>query len=179
MNEQRVSSRYARAIFETAKEAGKIDLVYKDLKFINDTIDKSRDLRLMISSQIIQYWKKERVFKEIFENNIDSSTLDFLLLIADKRRERLIMSIYYQYEILYNKLNGRLPIQVVSAIELSEDLKKKIVSKMQENTGKIVLTDFLVDPALKGGLKIKVEDWVFDSTIKNQLETLFNKLTTG
>ncbi len=179
MTEQRVSVRYARSILEIAKQENITDTVLEDFHTIMKMIKSSRELQNLIHSPVVQYWKKKKAFTEIFEPAVSKLTMKFINLLAEKRREKLIPSIIIQYTNLYNVLNGRLPVEIFSAIELSDEIKNKIIEKMKEKTGKTVLTSFKVDPSLKGGLLVKVDDWVFDASVKNQLEILFEKLANG
>lgn len=179
MTEQRVSTRYARSILETANQENITGRVLEDFYTVLEMIKASRELQNLIDSPIVQYWKKKKVFTELFSPVVSELTMKFINLLTEKRREKLISHIIIQYEKLYNKLNGRLPIEIFSAIELSDEIKNKITEKMKEKTGKTVLTSFIIDPSLKGGMLIKVDDWVFDASVKNQLEKLFEKLASG
>ena len=176
MTEQRVSARYARALLDAAKDKPASEEILKDLEFISEVADESRDFRTMIESPVIYNWQKKKVISEIFETKISKITLQFLLLLADKKRESLIFDIIEQYRRIFNKRNNRLPIKVVSAVELSNDLKEKIAGKISLWTEKTVLPTYAVDSSLKGGLKVEIEDWIFDATLKNQLDVLYHTL---
>ncbi len=179
MTEQRVSVRYARSLLETAGQDNLTVRVMEDFNTVLKMIESSRDLQNLINSPIIQHWKKKKAFTELFSPVVSKLMMKFINLLAEKRREKLLPHIAIQYEKLYNQLNGRLPVEITSAIELSDLIKEKITEKMKEKTGKTVLASFRVDPLLKGGMLIKVDDWVFDASVKNQLEILFDKLATG
>ena len=106
-------------------------------------------------------------------------TMDFLIMLIEKRRGELMISIIEQFENQYNVYNNKLPVEVESAVELSEDIKNKIVTRIADWTKKTVLPKFRINPALKGGFLVKIDDWVFDSSIKNQLELLYKSLAEG
>jgi F-type H+-transporting ATPase subunit delta len=93
-------------------------------------------------------------------------------LLTEKSRENLLGDIAYQYELIYNEANNRLPVIIYSAVELDEDSKSQIETKLTEWTKKTILSEYKVDPSIKGGLKIKISDWVFDASIQNQLNKL-------
>jgi F-type H+-transporting ATPase subunit delta len=180
MLEQKVSYRYARALLDTASKEGIAETVYNDIKRVRATLNLSKDLRSMTASPIFQLWKKKRIFKAIFsEIKISELTLNFLILLLEKRRGELIPSIVRQYEMQYNLLINLLEVDIISAIELTEDIKKKVIEKLSISTQMTILPTYKIDTNIKGGLLVRIDDWVFDATIKRQLETLFKKLTEG
>ncbi len=176
MTEQRVSSRYARAIFTAAAKDDLIETVLNDFRFINSTIESSRDLKNLVNSPIVQFWKKAGIFKEIFEGKIHKVSMSCLMLIAEKRRESLMPSIEFEYELLYNKLHNIQPVSIGSAIELSDEIKERLVNKLKDITDMNILARFFVDKELKGGLKVTVKDWVYDASIRNKLDLLYGML---
>lgn len=178
MTEQKVSHRYALALLETAKLEGLVENIYKDLKFIRHTIEQSKDLKNLTFSPVIPYWRKKKIYEAIFSDKLNPLTFKFIDLLTDKRREKLLPDICYQYEVLYDTLNNILPVEIESAIELSEEIKNKITKKIEKNTNKKVIPDFKINKFIKGGLLVKIQDWVYDASLKNQLEILFKKLST-
>ncbi|MFP4369022.1 MAG: ATP synthase F1 subunit delta [Candidatus Kapaibacterium sp.] len=176
MTEHRVSSRYAKALLDIAKEQKATDDVYNDLKAVQRIIGSSRELENMLHSPVVHHWQKKKVFEEVFKDIIGEITMKFLSLLADKGREFLIKDIIAEYEQLYNRLNNRLPIGISSAIELNDDLKEKVLAKFRDYTGKTLLPEYHVDESLKGGIKVRVGDLVFDASVSRQLEQLRQRL---
>ena len=180
MLEQKVSYRYACALLDTASKEGIADTVFNDIKRVRATLSLSKELRSMTASPVFQLWKKKKIYKALFsEIKISEITLNFLILLLDKRRGELIPSIVRQYEMQYNLLNNRLEVDVISAIELTEEIRKKVIDKLTVWTKMKILPTFKIDEKIKGGLLVKIDDWVFDASVKHQLETLFKKLTEG
>jgi F-type H+-transporting ATPase subunit delta len=179
MTEKRVSIRYARALLNIAGTANLTEIVLKDFKTINSMLESSKELRSFTQSPIIQYWKKKKVFSEIFGEKISQLTMGFLVLLLEKRRENLIPSIAVQYEEIYNKLNHLLPVGIESATSMSDSNKDQLKSRLAELTKQTVIPRFTENAALKGGLKVRIDDWVFDATISNQLAQLHKQLIEG
>jgi F-type H+-transporting ATPase subunit delta len=176
MTEQRVSSRYARALLTAAKEENATEKVLEDLGFIQRVARESKDFKRLIESPVIYNWQKKDILRELFESQISEVTLKFLLLLADKKREMLIFDIIEQYIKIFNELNNRLPISVVSAVPLSEELKKSISGRIAQWTGKTIIPEYSVDDSLKGGIMVEIDDIVFDASVRNQLEVLYETL---
>jgi F-type H+-transporting ATPase subunit delta len=172
MNEKKVSSRYAKAVYSLAKESNLQDTILSDFTLILKTIADSRELSNLVESPVISSKKKYDVFKEVFGDSISDSTYNFIKLLTEKSRENLIDDIAIEYELIYNEANNRLPVVIYSAVELDDVAKSEILSKLTEWTKKTILSEYKVDSSLKGGLKIKISDWVFDASIQNQLDKL-------
>lgn len=180
MLEKRVSFRYARALLDTASKEGLAGEVFKDVQKVRATLQASKELSSLTASPVFQLWKKKKIYKAIFEEEkISDLTLNFLILLLDKRRGELIPSIVRQYEMQYNLLNNRLEVDIISAIELTEQIKKKVIDKLTDWTKMTILPNYKIDAKIKGGLLVRIDDWVFDASVKHQLEKLFKKLTEG
>jgi F-type H+-transporting ATPase subunit delta len=180
MTEQRVSHRYARALLETAALAALEDRVHDDFKLVRETLEMSRELKTMIASPVFQEWKKKKILQEIFsEEKINKVTLDFLLLLIDKGRGVLIPDIIVQYELQYNIMKKQIPVEIASVVELTAPVKTSVITKLESMTKMKMMPEYKVDKALKGGIVIKISDWVFDASIRNQLNILYNRLAEG
>lgn len=176
MIEQRVSFRYARALLETAVEGKVADQIHSDFSIIDSTLHESHEFRVFTASPVIQHWRKKQVYTDVFKDKISPLTMNFLLFLLDKKRGELIRSIIYQYEVQYNVINNRIPVEFVSVVELTDELKKGLESKVAEVTKKTVLPSYSIKQELLGGMLIKIDDKVFDSSISHQLELLHKKL---
>ncbi len=179
MTEQRVSLRYAKAIFDTAKIAGSIDLVYNDFLKISEYLNISGELLAVLKSPVITSWRKAELFKNLFNSLVSELTYDFLMLLVEKERENYIPDIISVYERLYFKEKNIIKADVTTSREMDDVLKEKILSKLSSKLSKTVIPTFKVDPLIKGGIMIRVEDWVFDATIRNQLALLRTRLIEG
>jgi len=176
MTEQRVSSRYARALLETAIEGKVSDIIFEDFIIVDTTIRNSHELRVFTASPVVQHWLKIKVFNEVFEGKISKLTMTFLKFLLDKKRGELIQSIIVQYEDQYNRLNNKLPVEFESSLALNNEIKKNLIEKVANITQKEIIPEFKVDESLKGGVMVRIDDKVYDATIKHQLELLFKTL---
>ncbi len=172
MVEQKVSARYAKALYGLAEEVDSVAKVYTDLKIVETIITGSSELRSLIHSPVIKHRKKSAIFEEIFAGRIGKTTLEFIKLLAHKQREALILSIAKQYEILYNKMHNIVEATITTAREIDGATKKQIIEALAQKTGKTINPIFTVNPQIKGGIVVRIEDEVFDASIHNKLEKL-------
>jgi F-type H+-transporting ATPase subunit delta len=179
MASKRVSIRYARAVYNAAVETNFEEQVLKDFDFVTTVVKSSKDLRVVLNSPIIQSWKKKSVFKEIFSDKISALAFNFIDLVTGKGRESLLLNIFDEYRKIYNSARGILIVDITSATELNDDSKSKLLSKLKEITGKEVVSNYQLLPSIKGGLMVKIDDWVFDNSVQTQLNQLYTKLKSG
>jgi F-type H+-transporting ATPase subunit delta len=176
MTEQKVSLRYARAMYEIAESANKVEAVFDDLTQIHNIIFNSRELEVVLKSPVVQKWKKKNLLKALFEPFVSNITFRFIMLLTDKQRENLIVDIAMKYESIYFDKNNIKKVSISTARELDDELKNKVLSSLAIWSGKKIVSDFNIKPELKGGILIRIDDWVYDATIVHQLDMLRQKL---
>lgn len=179
MVEIRVSVRYARAIMVAAQKLNLVDIIYEDLQYIVKNFQSSKELFVVFKSPVISGQKKKAILKDVFAGKINDLTFSLLDLIIAKNRESLVVSICKEYQAEYYKFKDMLPVSVTTAIDLDESTKNNVLNKINSMTGKSIVPEFIVEPKIKGGLKVQIDTWVYDSTIQNQLEQLYQRLTAN
>lgn len=179
MTEQRVSLRYAKAVFELAKSVGTIDIVYKDFSVISDYLKASGELLKVMKSPVVKSWRKKQLLQELFGSLISQLSLTFILLLADKNRENFLPDILASYEKMYLSEMNIIKAVITTARELDDTLKAKIISELTTRLEKTIIPTYKVEPSIKGGIMIRVEDWVYDATVRNQLSQLRTTLIEG
>jgi F-type H+-transporting ATPase subunit delta len=176
MANSRIARRYAVALHDSAVEAGTDERVQQDMISIHNILQSSKELRIVVKSPVIQHWKKKAAFKEIFENSVSPMTAKFIDLLTDKGRESSLEQIVTVYNDLYNEQKGLLPVQVSTAVEMDADLREKLIKNLEARTGKKILPTFTVNPDLKGGVVLQVNDLVMDGSLRHQLEKMYEEM---
>lgn len=179
MNEQRVSSRYADALFDIAMEHNSSEKVLEDFNLIEKTIQTNKELSSIIFSPIIPEDKKIKIFKEIFTKHVSFISVKFLVLLTQKGRENLILDIKTEFIKLYNIEFNIQPVEIITAYELDTTITENISANLTKITGKIISPVYKIDKSLKGGIKIRINDIIYDYSIQSQLEQLKNKLVNN
>lgn len=177
MTEQKVSSRYANAILDIAEQESLTNEVIRDFELLQSMLDSSKELVTFTVSPVIADWQKKKIYEELISSKVHKLTMNFILLLINKGRIDLLPSIIIQFGNLYNLHNNRVKAIIKSASELTETVKSKIMLKLTEITGKVILPEYKTDKSIKGGLSIQINDWVYDATLKTQLELLRKQLS--
>lgn len=177
MKNSKAATRYAKAFYQFALEQKSEEVVYQDILLIKDTLEQCRDLKLAIESPIIQSKKKESIFKAIFQEKVAKITLDFLVLIIEKRREPELLSIANQFVAYYYEQHNIRLAYLTSAVKLSDPMIAHIKQILEEQTHSTILLKEFVDPKLVGGFVVKVDDFLFDASILGKINKLKNEFS--
>jgi len=162
---------YATALFEAAKDRGKLDAIRDQLGQFVDALNENRELRLFLFSPYFSSAEKiEGLTRAVAD--AEPEFLNFLNLLLEKGRMPVIFRMRRQYDELWNKENKRLGVTVTSAVELDSGVTERIGREIEEQTGNTVELTSRVDPDILGGLVVQVGNMVLDTSIRNRLEKL-------
>ena len=166
----RAALRYARAVYAGAKESNTEELVYGNMKSIADTLNQSKELRLVLESPQIKSEDKRASLHAIF-TEVSEITTSLLDILIDNGRAGLLEKVAQSYIKLYNEEHGIVTAQVTTAIALDDALESKILAKVKEFTGsEQVILKHKIDTEILGGFILRVGDMQYDASVSNQLE---------
>ncbi len=163
---------YAKALLKL--DADKNTIV-KDLTQIIEVFKQSNDLKAILSNSSINLGKKKEILSEIFTNKIDKKLINFLFILTEKNKINLLDEILISYEQLYAKSLDISIVEIISAVDLKQDYKNKIIEKLESKLNKKVEPNWEIKPEIIGGLIFKIDDTVIDSSLKNKIEN-FSKI---
>ncbi len=162
---------------QLAEEKNIFKTISEDADLIYNTLNSSRELRAVLKSPVVKPADKKNVLYNIFEKRISGDALSFLNFVLEKNREDLLTDIFKEFNTLVNKKNGVVKATVYSAGELNDETKKKIDVNFSKKINKKISADYMVNPDLIGGVVVRIEDTVYDSSVRHQLALLSKKLS--
>ena len=172
MADYKVSYRYAESLLESAVEKKNLERVAADIILLVDTLDKNKNLQLVLKSPVIRSEVKSSIFHEIFDDKFDKETLEFIDFVIKKEREDLLQSIGQRFLALWDERLGIANAAVRSVYQLSDEQKKVLKEKLENILNKKVRLTFSIDEDLIGGFIAKVNDTVYDASLRQQLKLL-------
>ncbi len=168
-----VGARYAQALFDLALETKRLDAVRADLKSLKAAWIDSADLRRLATSPVIAAEDQQKGLVAIADKaKFDGTTRNFLGLLAQNGRARDLGAVITGFETLYSRHTGVVAAEVVSAQTLSAAQTKAIKTALATALGKDPEMTTRVDPAILGGLKVKVGSRLFDASLKSKLDQM-------
>lgn len=172
----RVAKRYTKALFELAQEKSILPQIEKDMQLIGQIIDDSPEFREFLSNPLIAEGEKQHIIKELLGKRVHELTLEFLQLLAQKRRIAILPAVVEQFRRMLLDYQNILEGELISAVPLEKKQFEAIKKRLEEMLGQTVLLQPKVQPEIIGGFVVRVEDMVIDNSIRLQLQKLREKL---
>ncbi|MGD9898379.1 MAG: ATP synthase F1 subunit delta [Calditrichaceae bacterium] len=172
----RVSKRYAKALFELAKEQNKLEKIDADFLELKKLVDTNDEFNNFIANPLISKSVKYQIVKQLFESKLDDLTYRFLLLVNEKNRISLLPEMIERFNVLLLNHRNQVEGEVVSVVELSGLQIGNIQSNIEDLIGKTVILKQRLDPDVLGGFVVKVQDIIIDNSVRYQLIKLREKL---
>ena len=162
---------YARALFEVAREQGKLDELRDQLAQLADALESDRQLAIFFFSPYFSTAEKEQGLERMLEG-ADENFVNFLRLLIEKHRMPVLFRIRVEYQRLWDEENKVLPVEITSAIELDPATTENLGRSIGERAGRKVALAARVDPDIIGGIVVRVGNSILDASIRNRLEQL-------
>jgi F-type H+-transporting ATPase subunit delta len=177
--EQTAARRYARALLEVGFESpdGDPAALRRDLEQAASLLESQAELADALSNPALPPEVKRTVVDAVW--GAASPLLRRLLgMLTDRGRTALLPAIAAAYAQLWNAARGVLPAEATSAVPLSEEQLSSVQRALGRATGRDVELSAAVDPAVLGGLLVRVGGQVYDGTVQGRLRALRERLTT-
>jgi F-type H+-transporting ATPase subunit delta len=162
---------YAEALFEVAKEKGKLEEIRDQLAQFADALADDRDLQVFFFSPYFSSEEKREGIQSAI-SGAEPELVNFLELLAEKHRMPAIFRIRRDFEELVAEELKQLEVNVTSAIELDEGIVKQVGEEIEKQTGRQVELSSSIDPDILGGLVLRVGNMVLDASLRNRLEKM-------
>lgn len=174
---KQVSTTYGEALFELAVEENKIDDFFEEAKALLTVFSENEEMVKLLSHPKVLKEDKIAFVENVFKGQANEQITGFLTIIIKKDRQGDIPAIL-EYFIKRVKDYKQIGVAfVTSAVALTDEQKKKVEAKLLETTDyKSVEVEYSVDAALIGGMVIRIEDRVVDSSIRTRLLTMRQSL---
>ena len=169
---------YARALFEVAREQGKLDMLREQLAQFAEALEGDRQLAIFFFSPYFSTAEKEQGLERMLEG-ADDSFVNFLRLLIEKHRMPVLFRIRAEYQRLWDAENKVLPVEITSAVELDPATTENLGNTIGERTGQKVTLAARVDPEIIGGIVVRVGNSILDASIRNRLEQLRRHVAQG
>ncbi|MFL6066885.1 MAG: ATP synthase F1 subunit delta [Gaiellaceae bacterium] len=168
---------YARALFEAAKENGRLAQVREELGDFVAAVEEVPELDAMLRNPQLDPRAKAQALEDVL-GGADKLVRNFLLLTVEKNRAGQLREIHREFERLMAAEERRLTVEVTTAYELSDDEARQIVGQIERASGRPVDATRSVDPNLIGGIILQAGSLRLDASIRSRLERLRRDLTT-
>jgi len=168
-----VGARYARALFDLAVETSALDVVDADVKSLKAMRAGSADLRTLLTSPKFSAGDKAVGLAAVADRaGFSTTTTKFLGLLAKNGRTGALNVIISAFEGLVADHRGLVSAQVTTAVALTAAQSAGLAAALRTALGKDPQIETRVDPAILGGLKVRVGSKLYDASLKSKLDSL-------
>jgi F-type H+-transporting ATPase subunit delta len=166
---------YANALFEAAKEKGRLEIARDELREFVDATDQVPELRELLLNPQLDSADKVDALSAILAD-ADELVRNFLLLVAEKGRAAELDEIAREFEALVAAEEGVLDVELTTAVELSEEDAIRLLNRIEAVSGRRLRATREVDPGLIGGFVLRAGSHRADASVRGRLEGLRREL---
>jgi F-type H+-transporting ATPase subunit delta len=167
-----VARNYAATLFELAEREKSVERYGELIAGVATLYEEESAFPRFLETPRIALAEKKKVLRRTFEDQVPELFLRFLMVVLERRRQRVLPGIAEAYQDSLDERAGRLRTAVTLPFEPDDGLKAHIVRALETRFGKRVVPDFRLDPAILGGLIVRAGDQLMDASLRRQLERL-------
>lgn len=173
---------YARSLFELAESAGGRDAVESTVGELEEILDLARvnsQFSEFLASPAVPSAGREESLTRIFKGRLSDLTLRFLLTLNRKRRLDHLPAIVAAVDAMAQERFGRVEIDVYTAEPISADDLRSIRERLSQAVGREAVVHPYLEPAMIGGVKLRVGDQLIDASLATQVRRLREQLAAS
>lgn len=172
MDSSRISTRYAKAVYEFALEKNEETRLYHELKTLQRSFLTFRSMFKVMDDPTISPKEKEKILITAGGISVSESYKKLLELIIENKRQAYAFFIALMYQNWYRKQKGIVLTKLTTTDAISEEVMRRIVQLVADETKQTVDLESVIDPEIIGGFILELEDKQLDASIKHQLNQL-------
>lgn len=174
---KQVSKTYGSALFEVAMENHTLDTTLEEVLFVKQTFLENDQLGQLLLHPNIEKEEKIKVIETIYKGKVSDEITGLMTMLITKGHLKDFVPVFDYVIQAIKEEKGIGVAYISSAMELSKEQKKKIEQKLLETTKYHVIEgNYRVDQTLIGGLVIRIQDTIVDSSLRTQIANLSKTL---
>jgi len=166
----------AKALFNVSEKNNVLEQVKSALVFLNDIAKNNGQFRVFIQSKKIEGGQKAGMLNSILGESGHPLVNELVSYLHGSKALKELKDISYLFDSMYRKGNNVLQVKGIVAKEISDLQIQSLKASLDALFGKQTELSLDVDPAIIGGIKLRIENTFLDASIQNQLQTLRNEL---
>jgi len=171
-----VARSYAQALFALGERKQLHDNFVSSLSELEAALHAEPTLLAFLASPKIAAAAKKEALRKALEGRADPLFLNFLMVLVDKRRQRLLLEISREYQTLLDERLGRLHVQVTLARQPDERMRTELTEQLGRSLGREVIPNIHVNGEILGGIIVRYGDRVLDGSLRRRMLSLRRRL---
>lgn len=173
-----VAATYAQALYEAAAAGGVVDQVSGDLGALAEVLGGDSDVARVLHNPQVESRAKKAALAGL-SDAASPLTVNLLQVLVDRGRLEELPAIATAFAARVDEAEGRIAVEVTSAVALPDDLRTKVADRIREQTGKTPEITERVDPEIIGGLTLRVGGVLTDASVRGRLDGLRRTITSA
>ena len=178
MRDVTIARNYAEVLLDLARKGGDLDGWGRMLFDVADAMTRDPKLHQFLESPRVSTDAKNEILAKAFQDRMPRLLVRYLQMLVTNRRQMLIPEIATEYQSLVDQVSGRVHAQVTLSRDPSDDERDSIARQLSRVLGKQVVPHVVVNPAILGGVVVRVGDTVMDGSVRRRLSLLQHRLAT-
>ncbi|HEX7737425.1 MAG TPA: ATP synthase F1 subunit delta [Ktedonobacteraceae bacterium] len=173
-----IARRYAGAIFDIALKQNTLDRTLEDVQGLGQLFSK-HTLAYLLREPKVPLQRKEKALREALGSKVQPTSLNLALLVVQRGLVDLMPNIAAELQQLVFAYKNQAIAEVTTAAPMDAQQQAQVKQALELQTGKTILLQTRVDPAILGGVVARVGDQVIDGSIQQRLQVLKRQLING
>ncbi len=161
---------YAEALFLLSSEKNCVEKFAEKLALIKDAINENPDYLEFLSSPAVDLSERLDAIESAFESIEEEFLISFLKLLCENGRIKELPMCIEEFFYLKTMAENKVTATVYYCFPLDDAQKEALQKKLERTSGKNVDLLFIEDKSLIGGIKVELDDKVFDGSAKRYLQ---------
>ena len=166
-----ITLRYATALFSLKKDENQLIDSQKEIKELLKVLIENPDFLMLLDSSYKEFDEKEAIIDKVFKS-LDEEVRNFIKIVVRNHRANYLIDIFEGFNSLVNEYRGVLEGLVYSTEPLTEAQLDNLNQKISEVEHRETELRNIIDPTLIGGVKVVINDHIYDGSIKHHIENM-------
>lgn len=165
---------WSDAVFKIAASRSVEESLLEEWRGLVELLDRDPQLESVLASPLVSLEEKRRLVEKAFRGKASDLFVDTLQVMGSKGRLGLLRPVAAAFRDAWMESRNQVEVSVTSAVPLSPEARQRLVAAASRFAGKSALLSERVDPAILGGLVVRVGDRKFDDSVAREIEQLYD-----